>query len=243
MDVLQERDFVRVGVWGGQTPAQVTGGFFVFLRNVHHHAVALGHVGELFLVVRVLLDNVDQVLRQQAPEFLQTGNVFFKQVTLGEQVGTGVSGTKHLVPHGDTVGVQRLTGLTDLHEEIVDVVEEAPPQGDVAAVGLQLHRGVTRRGRYPHDLTDEVPRVERALDLDLELLLLGQERVKRVYPLQVRLHQRQHEEVVFHPHVLEQRREFQKRFVLGLQVPDGGRVAIPVPLKEDCFHGVPLAMV
>lgn len=77
-------------------------------RDVHHHAVTLRKVCEFFLVIRVLLGNLHQVLRQQSPEFLKTVDVFLKQVTLGEQVGTGVTRPEHLVPHADPVGIQGL---------------------------------------------------------------------------------------------------------------------------------------
>src|SRR5690606_29071800 len=127
---------------------------------------------------------VNQIGRQQLTDLLQTRDVFFNKVSVfGEEVGTGVFRSENLVPVVQYVSVQRLTRLTDLDEEIVDVVEEAPPQGDVGAVSPQLHRCVTRDRRYAYHFTQVVPRVEFAFNLDAGLGHLIQVWIMGVHPL------------------------------------------------------------
>src|SRR5690606_18769596 len=168
----------------GQSTTDVQCRVFVGLSLYSHQTVALTVVGELFLVVGVRTDDVNQIGRQQLTDLLQTRDVFFNKVSVfGEEVGTGVFRSENLVPVVQYVSVQRLTRLTDLDEEIVDVVEEAPPQGDVGAVSPQLHRCVTRDRRYAYHFTQVVPRVEFAFNLDAGLGHLIQVWIMGVHPL------------------------------------------------------------
>src|SRR5690606_20746508 len=83
----------------GQSTTDVQCRVFVGLSLYSHQTVALTVVGELFLVVGVRTDDVNQIGRQQLTDLLQTRDVFFNKVSVfGEEVGTGVFRSENLVP-------------------------------------------------------------------------------------------------------------------------------------------------